>query len=186
MAGGASAGSSRAFRLDPFALPIRYSAVIGGERDGHASILLDERQATVSWGRHSGRRTIVTLPLSAYEGVAVRIETAPSAGSIRGVVELMHGDPALSLPLVIADEPDDISADWQAWGRVLNLPLLLVSHDGRVVNAGRVDRLDIHPPKARRRHSYFADRRPRFLTRRKTGRLGKPEILKAREIIAPE
>ena len=185
MAGGASAGSSRAFRLDPYALPIRYSAVVGGERDGRASIVLDHRQATVSWGKVAGRPTIVTLPLSAYEGVAVRIETA-TAGPIRGVVELMHDDPALTLPLVIADEPDDISADWQAWGRVLNLPLLLISHDGKVVNAGRIGGLDIHPAKARRRHSYFAARRPRFLTRRKTGRADKLEVLKAREIIAPE
>jgi hypothetical protein len=55
-----------------------------------------------------------------------------------------------------------------------------------LVNAGRIDKLDIYPAKARRRHSYFAARRPRFLTRRKTGRPGKPEILTGREIIAPE
>jgi hypothetical protein len=44
----------------------------------------------------------------------------------------------------------------------------------------------LQPPKPRRRHSFFADRRPRFLTRRKTGRAGTPDILTAREITAPD
>jgi hypothetical protein len=40
------------------------------------------------------------------------------------------------------------------------------------------------PPQPRRRHSFFADRRPRFLVRRKNGRPGRLERLSAHEIIA--
>ncbi len=36
----------------------------------------------------------------------------------------------------------------------------------------------------RRRHSYFADRRPRFLVRRSTGKLGIKMKIEGREIIA--
>jgi hypothetical protein len=40
------------------------------------------------------------------------------------------------------------------------------------------------PPKPRRRHSYFADRRPRFLVRRKAGTLGIRMKIEGREIFA--
>ncbi|MCA0341104.1 MAG: DUF6101 family protein, partial [Proteobacteria bacterium] len=40
------------------------------------------------------------------------------------------------------------------------------------------------PAKQRRRHSYFADRRPRFLVRRTTGKLGVQMKIDGREIIA--
>jgi hypothetical protein len=97
----------------------------------------------------------------------------------------MHRDPALSLPLMIADDPADVAADWQAWGRTLGLPLLVVGQDGTVASpVEQIGAVIQQPPKPRRRHSFFADRRPRFLTRRKTGRPGALEILTAREIIA--
>jgi hypothetical protein len=38
--------------------------------------------------------------------------------------------------------------------------------------------------KPRRRHSYFADRRPRFLVRRTTGALGVAMKIEGKEIIA--
>ena len=40
------------------------------------------------------------------------------------------------------------------------------------------------PAKPRRRHSYFAERRPRFLVRRTTGKLGVQMKIDGREIIA--
>ena len=105
---------------------------------------------------------------------------------MRAFVELLHRDPALTLPLVVADEPEDIAADWQAWGRALNLPLLVIGQDGSVSAAARPDRRRrrLRRPKPRRRHSFFAGRRPRFLTRRKTGRGRPTERFEGREIIA--
>ncbi|MEO8667946.1 MAG: DUF6101 family protein [Bauldia sp.] len=184
LAGGASAGSSRAFRLDPFALPIRYTAALGDGRFGRSSIHLDRYQATLSPSATGGVQRMLTLPVSAYAGVAVRI-VASEDGTIRALVELMHDDPDLSLPLVVADEPEDVAADWQAWGRALNLPLLLIASNGEIVRAAdRLGGLTVAAAKPRRRHSYFAARRPRFLARRKAGRKGPAEVVAGREIIA--
>ena len=47
-------------------------------------------------------------------------------------VVLEHADPALSLPLFSAPESDDIVAEWQSWGRVLGLPLLVAEDDGNL------------------------------------------------------
>jgi hypothetical protein len=115
------------------------------------------------------------------------MEANGQSGGLIVVVELMHRDPALSLPLVVADEPEDVAADWQAWGRALNLPLLVVTEDGTVkAPVDRIGALVVYESKPRRRYSFFADRRPRFLVRRKPGRAGPMERVTGREIIAPE
>ena len=77
------------------------------------------------------------MPVAAYRGVAVRMEPIGDNGDVRVFVELLHADPTLTLPLVVADEPEEIAADWQAWGRALNLPLLVVGQDGTVGDAAR-------------------------------------------------
>ena len=188
VAGGASAGSSRAFRLDPFTLPVRYAATLGGgARRTEATILLDRDQAVVQRLSPAGAPLTFRISVKTFDGVAVRMTPVGHDGALEVTVELMHRDPALSLPLMIADDPADVAADWQAWGRTLGLPLLVVGQDGTV--AAPIERLGgvtLQPPKPRRRHSFFADRRPRFLTRRKTGRAGVPEILAGREITAPD
>ena len=87
LASGPSAGSGRFFRLDPFALPIRYSAAPGGG-DGPSAILLDGRQATFTRLSRSGVPTMVTVPVSAYRGVAARIAFAGES-AVRVVIELV-------------------------------------------------------------------------------------------------
>jgi hypothetical protein len=184
MVGGAPAGSSRTFRLDPFTLPVRFSAVSDGEA---SEFVLDHERALLKRPLRSGSRVTVTVPVRAYAGVAVRMEANGQSGGLIVVVELMHRDPALSLPLIVADEPEDVAADWQAWGRALNLPLLVVTEDGTVrAPVDRIGALVVYESKPRRRYSFFADRRPRFLARRKPGRAGPMERLTGREIIAPE
>jgi hypothetical protein len=184
MVGGTPAGSSRAFRLDPFTLPVRFSAASDGETH---DFILDRERAVFKRTLRAGQAVSVAVPVTAYDGVAVRIEPRDRAGGIRVIVELMHHDPALSLILIVANEPEDVAADWQAWGRALNLPLLIVSEDGTVkAPLARLGALIVADAKPRRRHSFFADRRPRFLTRRKPGRPELMERLTGREIIAPE
>ena len=184
MVGGATAGSSRAYRLDPFTLPVRFSAAYDG---GAHDFVLDRERAVLKRPLRTGPSVTVAVPVTSYDGVAVRMEPRDRAGGIRVIVELMHRDPALSLPLVVANEPEDVAADWQAWGRALNLPLLVVGEDGTVKAAlARVGALVMAETKPRRRHSFFADRRPRFLARRKPGRPELMERLTGREIIAPE
>jgi hypothetical protein len=184
MVGGAPAGSGRSFRLDPFTLPVRFSA--GSDGEAH-DFVLDEKRAVLRRRLSAGPMVTVAVPVRAYAGVAVRIEALGRTGDLRVVVELMHRDPALSLPLIVANEPEEVAADWQAWGRALNLPLLVICEDGTVkAPLDRIGALVVGESKPRRRYSFFADRRPRFLARRKPGRSGATERVSGREIIARE
>ncbi len=183
MAGGANAGSSRDFRLDPCTLPVRGIARNGGTAD--AAFILDCREAILHRHDSAGTPVTLTVPLAGYSGVAARMEAVGDDGRVRTFVELLHRDPLLTLPLVAGDEPEDIAADWQAWGRALNLPLLVIGQDGSVSAAlDRIGAVVVSRPKPRRRHSFFAGRRPRFLTRRKTGHGRPTERFEGREIIA--
>ena len=183
VAGEATAGSSWGFRLDPHTLPVRGSARYGGMAG--TAFILDRERAIVQQQRHLGAPSTLTVPLENYRGVAVRMEPADPAGRVHVFVELLHNDPALTLPLIVGDEPEDVAADWQAWGRALNLPLLVVGQDGSVsAPLGDLGGVITGPSKSRRRYSFFAGRRPRFLTRRKTGHSRPTERLAGREIIA--
>jgi hypothetical protein len=184
-AGGASPGSSRWFRLDPTALPRRYIARFDEDgRRREATIYLDRDQAIIKCRTSIGAPLTVCLPVSAFEGVAVRMSPVSEDGDIEVVVELRHRDPALCLPLMAADDPADVADDWKAWGEVLGLPLLLVDQEGSVVVVDGGSALAALPPQPRRRHSFFAERRPRFLTRRKRGLPDRQERLSGHEIIA--
>ena len=183
MTGGATAGSSRAHRLDPHILPARSSPADGGPTGPVFTI--DRQRAVVRRPGRTGPATMLTVPLGTYDGVSVRVEPRGGSGEVRVFVELRHADPSLTLPLVVADKPEDAAADWRAWGRTLNLPLLVVAPDGTVIApVEMVGGITIAATKPRRRHSYFAARRPRFLTRRKTGRSELMVRLAGREIIA--
>ena len=183
MAGEATAGSGRVFRLDPHTLPVRGSARDGGA--AHTAFILDRERAIVQRQRHAGPTVTQTIPLTSYRGVAVRMEPAGADGHVQIFVELLHTDPALTLPLILGEMPEDVAADWQAWGRALNLPLLVIGQDGSVsAPLGDFGGIVTSRPRPRRRHSFFAGRRPRFLTRRKTGHARPTEQLSFREIIA--
>ena len=175
--GGATAGSGRFYRLDPFALPVRH--VERGE-----TFILDRDRAVL---RRNMRGIAATLdvPVSAYRGVAVRMFTEGEEGNLRVVIELMHRDPDLSLPLMIAGEPEEAAADWIAWGKALNLPLLVVEQDGTVSSpVDRVGGVAALRPGARRNGVPFRGRRSRFARRRKVGNYSAVERLEGREIIA--
>lgn len=171
---GAFAGSSRFFRLDPNALPVRHT-------DRGDAFILDRDRAIVRRDLH-GIAATLDVPVSAYRGIAVRM-FAEAEDSLRVVVELMHADPGLSLPLVVAGEAEEAAADWIAWGRALNLPLLFIESDGTVsypAGAGAVAAL----ADQRRGGKPFRGRRSRFARRRKTGAFTGIERLEGREIIA--
>lgn len=179
MASGATAGPGRTGRLDPQALPARSSASCGA---AGPAFTIESHRVVIC--RTALDATIV--PVTDYRGVAVRMVSTGDDGEVRAFVELLHTDPELTLTLAVADDPYDIAADWQAWARTLHLPLLIVGQDGSVAmplaNLGGVIAAR---PQPRRRHSYFAARRPRFLKRRKTGRTAEaPLRLVGREIIA--
>ncbi len=178
MTGGATVGSSRDYRLDPHTLPARGPAVTGGI--AAATFIVERDRAVVTRDGHTRAE-----PLTAYRGVAVRMESADDNGSVVAFVELLHADPELTLTLAVAHDPGEIAADWQAWARLLNLPLLIVGQDGSVGEPLAAYRgVIMSRPKPRRRHSFFAKRRPRFLTRRKVGHLDAVRVVFGQEIIA--
>jgi hypothetical protein len=175
VAGGATAGSRRAYRLDPATLPVRGTRVTGA---AGATFVIDMEHAVV---RHEGSGREV--PFDAYRGVAVRMDPIGSDGDVRGFVELLHADAEFTVTLTISDDPAVVSNDWQSWGRVLDMPLLIIGQDGSVGEPLRgMSGVQIAAANPRRRHSFFAKRRPRFLTRRKAGHLDDVRVVIGDEI----
>lgn len=183
MIGVATAPAGGVCRLDPHALPARSFPQPGA---AGPAFIIDRDRAVVRPAGETGT-ALFTVPVAAYRGVAVRMESTGDNGEVRAFVELLHTDPALTLPLALTDEPYDIEDDWRAWGAALRLPLLVVGQDGSVAAplAGSYPAIAVAPSLPRRRHSYFAARRPRFLTRRKVGHApSEPARVEGREIIA--
>jgi hypothetical protein len=125
------------------------------------------------------------VPLREYRGVAVRMEPVCTVSRVRVSLELLHNERDLTVTLSVADDPEGVTADWQAWGRRLRLPLLVVAADGTIsAPLPNLGSLTVYPPRARRRPAHFRARRPRFLVRRKPGRARGTRLVSGREIIA--
>ncbi len=174
-------------RLDPFFLPVRFRAA-DEAADGRLRIVDLHRERVVLRRSLRGMRMAVSLPVSAFRGVAIRLTGKADATPTAIAVVLEHGDPALSLPLFSSSESDDIVAEWQSWGRVLGLPLLVAERDGSLREPfARLGSLLIDAPtRRRRRHTALARRRPAKLLQRRPGVLpDKPVMHRGeREIIA--
>lgn len=171
-------------RLDPFRLP---QAVSYAARDdiGDATYTIDHRGVTVRRVLENSRLPVsVVLPARAFRGVAARA-IEDEQGLVTVTLELLHHDPLLSVPLLVAHDLDDIAADWRAWSEAYGLPMLLVEADGvaRTLEEtlGLVKK---GPPAPRRKGKASIRRRSRFLARRKTGSLGLRLVIDGEEIIA--
>jgi hypothetical protein len=164
------AGSARALRLDPFALPVRYPAKDSGA-DGQVRQVELYRERVVLRRAVRGMRISVGLPVSAFRGVALRLIPAQADEPAAVTVMLDHRDQALSVPLFASPDTDDVMAIWKAWGRVLRLPLLVESDGGVCEPFEHPDSLAARKPRPRRRRrSAIKRRRPSILLRRKPGR----------------
>jgi len=171
-------------RLDPFRLP---QAVSYAARDdlGDVTFTIDRRGATVRRVLENSRLPVtVMLPARVFRGVAARA-IEDGEGLVTVTLELLHADPALSVPLLVAHDLDDVAADWRAWSDAFNLPMLLIEADGvaRTLeeSLGLVKK---RPPVERRKGKASNQRRPRFLARRRTGELGVRLVVDGVEIIA--
>lgn len=185
--GAAPAGSSRILRLDPFSLPVSFSA--GDARADERIRFVDlYRERVVMRRAVAGIRMAVSLPVAMYLGVAIRLvpPDASSPGAVAVVLE--HRDPAMSVPLFVAPDGTDALAEWQSWARVLGLPLLVHDGEGSFREPfERIGAVRVAPAQPRRRrHTTVRKRRPRILMRRKPGRLGPDAVVfrGEREIIA--
>jgi hypothetical protein len=165
-------GSSRTLRLDPFTLPVRFVARDQGADERIRSVEL-HRERVVLRRAIRGMRMAVNLPVSSYLGVAIRLFPPEQDSSAAVGVILEHSDPALSVPLFVAASTDDIMAEWQSWGRVLQLPLLVAEADGTLREPfARIGRLRVaQATQRRRRHGALKHRRPSILLRRRAGKL---------------
>ncbi len=180
---GCPAGSGRALRLDPFALPVRFAAS-DAAADGHLREVELHRTRVVVRRQLAGMRMALNLPVAAYAGVGLRF-AADAAGFI--AVVLAHRDPGLALPLFVSGDTEEAVAEWRSWGAVLGLPLLVEDEgDWRepVARLGGVRIGRLRP--RRRRRSALQRRRPRMPLRRARGALtdATPVHRGEREIIA--
>jgi Family of unknown function (DUF6101) len=180
---GSPAGSGRALRLDPFALPVRFAAS-DAKADGYLREVELHRTRVVVRRSLAGMRMALNLPVSAYAGVGLRF-AADAAGFI--AVELAHKDPGLTLPLFVSGDTDEAEAEWRSWSAALGLPLLVEDEGGwrePIARLGAVRVGQVRP--RRRRRSALKRRRPSILMRRARGQLtaATPVHRGEREIIA--
>jgi Family of unknown function (DUF6101) len=175
-------------RLDPFSLPVRFQAA-DAAADERLRIVDLHRERVVVRRSVRGMRMAVSLPVAAYRGIAIRL--IGTAGEIPNAIAVVleHCDPGLSLPLfATAAGGDDVVAEWQAWGRVLGLPLLIAESDGSMREPfARLGAVRVEAPiRRRRRRSAIARRRPARALRRRAGlRPDAPPVYRGeREIIA--
>jgi hypothetical protein len=176
--------AGRNMRLDPFRLP---QVVSYATRDdfGDVTFTIDQRGAVVRRRLEmSGVPAIIALPAKAFRGVAARA-LEDEDGNVTVTLELLHNDPMLSVPLLVACDLDDVAADWRAWAEAYRLPMLLIEADGvaRTLeeSLGAVRKA---PVRERRQGKAANARRPRFLARRKVGSLGVRLVVDGQEIIA--
>ncbi len=180
---GCPAGSGRALRLDPFALPVRFVAS-DAKADGYLREVELHRTRVVVRRTLAGMRMALNLPVSAFSGVGLRL-VADATG--HALVVLAHKDPGLALPLFVSWEPEDAVAEWRCWSAALGLPLLVEDEGGWREACPRLGSLRVGAVRPRRRRrSALKRRRPAILMRRARGQLtaATPVHRGEREIIA--
>lgn len=102
-------------------------------------------------------------PISAYEGVALRILPRDTERkNFMAIVELSHRDhPAHSLVIYAGEDGVDASSRWRAWGRVLNLQLLIEDREGTLHPAERrLGAIQIANPQPHMAANPLSHRRP--------------------------
>ena len=115
----------------------------------------------------------VTVPTSAYRGVALRVVDAREDG-FSYQISLVHADPDLSVALAETRDDSEVQAEWRLWARALGLPALVERVAGHDEPADTMlGRVAVKPVAPRRRGKTIVSRRPRFLARR---RIGRPEL----------
>ena len=161
-----AAGSSRALRLDPLSLPVRFDAHDIRADGGIRHIELQRERVVLRRALH-GMQMAIKLRVSDFLGVALRgIDDAQ-------MLVLAHRDPSLSVPLCVSSDAEEITTAWQMWCEIFALPQMTETSPRE-------------PAARRRRHNAIRARRPKFLVRRRAGDLLNPGNLHhgEREIIA--
>lgn len=176
--------AGRGMRLDPARLP---QAASYASRDDADDVSFTIHETGVSIRRRlakSGLPFSMVLPPNAFRGVAARA-IEDEFGDVTVTLELMHEDAELCVPLLVANDLDDIAADWRAWSERFGLPMLLVEADGIARSLeDSLGRVKTAPVQERRQGRATRRSRPRFLARRQPGNLGLRLVVDGQEIIA--
>ncbi|HEX2216961.1 MAG TPA: DUF6101 family protein [Xanthobacteraceae bacterium] len=178
------AGSSGDPRLDPLALPVRFTAR-DAVADGRVRVVeIDQRQVRL---RRSLRGMAIglSLPIETFLGVSVR-RVSSEAGETM-MIRLEHRDPALALDLYGGANDAEVSAEWQLWAHVLGLPLLVADSAGGLHEPFRARPAAAanKPAPRRRRRNIISRRRPKLPLRRRPGDASPDATVHSeREIIA--
>jgi Family of unknown function (DUF6101) len=171
-------------RLDPFELPARVvyrDATRAG--DAPRIAIIGSEKIMIRRETGAGVPLYLTVPLRAYAGVLLSVRDTPD--TCRVSLQLHHPNRDLGVPLFEADDTDDVIADWRAWSRTLRRPLLIEENDGGICEPfERIGAVTVKRPKARRVNTFFAERRPKFLCRRKVGGAFPGAVFHEDEIIA--
>ncbi|MEZ5871850.1 MAG: DUF6101 family protein [Nitratireductor sp.] len=177
---GKPAWAGAQLRLDPYGLPHRLVL----EGPNATSYTIDRQGAVMKRRLNCGLPVSMALPSKAFTGIAARaIEN--DDGSITATLELHHADSDLCVPLLVSDNLDDIAADWHAWSRLLQLPMLIVGADAiaRPIRE-QLGQIMVEPAIARRKRMSRLNMRPWFLRRRKVGIVGEVVRVSGEELIA--
>ncbi len=120
--------AGRLMRLDPYHLPHSVSL----QQDRHFSYKIDRNGAVMKRRLNCGLPVSIALPQKAFKGVAARTIDCGN-GNTTFTLELHHKDRDLCLPVLVADDLNDIAADWHAWSRLMRLPMLLIDENSMAV-----------------------------------------------------
>ena len=170
-----------AMRIDPYGLNGRHTFT----RED-TSYTIDRMGVSVKKRlARSGLPLSLALPARAFRGVAARTVECED-GSFAVMLELHHRDPQLCVPLLVADNMDDIAADWHSWSRLMKLPMLVIGADDTAQPVTeQLGAIMVENPVDRRKRITSVKHRPWFLRRRRVVRVvGEVERLTADEIIA--
>ena len=180
-----SVWAGRNMRLDPFRLPQMVSYAMRDDL-GDVNFTIDHRGAVIRRVLvQSGLPAIIALPARAFRGVAARAMEDEDL-NVTVMLELLHNDRMLSVPLLVADDLENVAVDWRAWADYYSLPMLLVEADGvaRTLEESLCAANKTLPGQERRKGRVSRMRKPRFLARRKSGALGVRLVIDGEEIIA--
>ncbi|MEM7215094.1 MAG: DUF6101 family protein [Pseudomonadota bacterium] len=170
-------GAGRRMRLDPYQKQHKIEL-------NNKSYKIDTNGAVVKKMLSCGLPVTMAVPAKAFKGVAARA-VEDSEGRMTVTLELLHHDPELCVPLLFAEDMNDIAADWHSWSRLMKLPMLLVGLDGEpTAIQSMLGEIMVEAPWDRRKRISSIKHRPNFLRRRKPGTVGEVEKLTAAELIA--
>ncbi|WP_323014203.1 DUF6101 family protein [Devosia sp.] len=117
----------------------------------------------------SGVAIKIKVPVTEFIGVAVATRINEE-GVLTSSIELVHSDPDLNYRVFEEEGNQNVVAEWQNWGKKLRLPLYIKAGDGAYMPYGQqVDGVMLGQSATRRKLVAEANRRPRFLNRRKPG-----------------